>query len=267
MFTQHFGLKMNPFTKELSINDLFISKDLKELDARFKYIKSTRGIFLLTAEAGTGKTTAIRRFISSLNPGLYNPCYYALSTVTVMDFYRGIIMKFGEIPKHKKISMFEQFQRLILSSYHDQKITPVIIIDEAQSLNNNILDDLRILFNFKMDSENPYILILAGQPSLRNKLLLGINQPLRQRITTKYHMQGIDRNELDDYISSRLKFAGSLDTNIFTPASLDAIFTLTKGAPRVINKLVTSSLIAACSKKREVIDEEIVYQAHQESDI
>ena len=267
MFTQHFGLKMNPFTKELPTSDLFISEDTKELDARFKYIKSTRGIFLLTAEAGTGKTTALRRFVDGLNPGLYKPCYYALSTVTVMDFYRGIIMKLGEEPSHKKISMFEQLQRLIYTNYHDQRITPVIIIDEAQSLSNGVLDDLRILFNFKMDSENPYILILAGQPPLRNRLQLGVNQPLKQRIGTKYHMQGLSREELESYITSRLKLAGAIDTNIFTPGSLDAMYTLTKGVPRMVSKLTTASLIAACAKKTDTVDDEIIYQAHQESDI
>lgn len=267
MFTQHFGLKMNPFTKELPTSDLFLGQDARELEARFKYIKSTRGIFLLTAEAGTGKTTALRRFVDGLNPGLYKPCYYALSTVTVMDFYRGIIMKLGEEPSHKKITMFEQLQRLIHTSYHEQRITPVIIIDEAQSLSNSVLDDLRILFNFKMDSENPYILVLAGQPTLKNRLQLGINQPLKQRIGTKYHMQGLSRDELNDYVSSRLKLAGAMDTNIFTPGALDAVHTLTKGIPRMVNKLLTASLLAAYARKTDAIDDEIIYQAHQESDI
>jgi len=267
MFTQHFGLKFNPFTKEISTNDLFQSKDTKELESRFKYIKTSRGIFLLTAEAGTGKTTALRKFVDGLNPGLYRPCYYALSTVTVMDFYRGLIMKMGETPVYKKINMFEQLQRLIYQSYHDQRITPVIIIDEAQSLSNNVLDDLRILFNFKMDSENPYILILSGQSPLRNRLQLGINQPLKQRINVKYHMQGLCRDEINDYFESRLKMAGAAETRIFTDGALDSVFTITKGMPRIINKLATSCLMCACANKTDTIDDEIVYQAHQDIEI
>jgi type II secretory pathway predicted ATPase ExeA len=267
MFTQHFGLKMNPFTKEISSGDLFMGQDQKELEARFNYIKSARGMFLLTAEAGLGKTTALRRFCDNLNPGLYKPCYYALSTVTVMDFYRGIILRLGGEPFHKKIDMFEQLQQLILGSYHDKRITPVIIIDEAQSLSNGVLEDLRILFNFKMDSENPFILIIAGQPPLRHRLQLGVNQALKQRIASKYHMQGLNREELDDYVTSRLKFAGALNTNIFTPVSLDAIHTISKGTPRVINKLITDSLIAAYARKSDAVDDEIVYQAHQDGEI
>jgi len=267
MFTQHFGLKMNPFTKEISSSDIFMGQDQKELEARLNYIKSTRGIFLLTAEAGCGKTTALRRFCEGLNTGLYKPCYYALSTVTVMDFYRGIILRLGAEPLYKKIDMFGQLQQLISGSYHDKRITPVIIIDEAQSLSNGVLDDLRILFNFKMDSENPYILVIAGQPSLRHRLQLGVNQALKQRITSKFHMQGLGREELEGYITSRLKFAGALNTNIFTQVSLDAIHTISNGNPRLLNKLITDSLIAAYVRKSDTVDDEIVYQAHQDGEI
>lgn len=267
MFTQYFGLKYNPFTKEIPVSDLFRSKDSVELESRLKYIQSTRGIFLLTAEAGTGKTTALRRFCDGLNPGLYKPCYYSLTTVTVMDFYRGIIMKLGEEPVYKKATMFSQMQRLIYSTYHDQRITPVIIIDEAQCLSNKILDDLRIIFNFSMDSENPYILILAGQTPLRNRLQMGINTPLRQRITVKYHMQGLQKDELKEYIQSRLKIAGSMDADIFSDSALDSIYTITKGAPRVVNNLVTGCLMYACASQIRRIDEETVYQANRDIEL
>ncbi|MGI6711516.1 MAG: ExeA family protein [Bacillota bacterium] len=267
MFTQFFGLKCNPFTKEIPVSELFQGSDFLELDSRLKYIQDTRGIFLLTAEAGSGKTTALRRFSDGLNPGLFKPCYYSLTTVTVMDFYRGLILKLGEEPTHKKVTMFEQLQKLIYSSYHDQRITPVIIIDEAQSLSNKVLDDLRILFNFSMDSENPFILILAGQTSLRNRLQMGINTPLRQRINVKYHMQGLKKEELKEYIHSRLKYAGAMETNLFLDSALDSIFSLTKGAPRMVNSLVTSCLMYACANQMRLLDEEVVYEANRDIEL
>jgi general secretion pathway protein A len=92
-------------------------------------------------------------------------------------------------------------------------------------------DDLRILFNFSMDSENPFILFLAGQKSLRNRLQMGINTPLRQRINVKYHLQGLKKDELKDYIHTRLKYAGTMETNLFSDSALVSIFTITKGAP------------------------------------
>ena len=267
MFTQFFGFKYNPFTKEIPVQELFQGSDFLELESRLKYIQSTRGIFLLTAEAGTGKTTALRQFCNGLNPGLFKPCYYSLTTVTVMDFYRGLILRLGEEPTFRKVNMFEQLQRLIYSSYHDQRVTPFIIIDEAQCLSNKVLDDLRILFNFSMDSENPFVLVLAGQTSLRNRLQMGINTPLRQRINVKYHLQGLKKEELSDYICSRLKYAGFQEANLFSDSALDSIFTITKGVPRQVNNLVTGCLMYACANRLRLLNEEVVYQANQDIEL
>ncbi len=266
MFIQFFGLKYNPFGKEFDINETYESNDIKELNSRFKYIQSTRGIFLLIGEPGTGKSTALRSFTQKLNPGLYKPCYFTLSTVTVMDFYRGLLMALGEIPSHKKVSMFHQMQQAICSLYYDQKITPVIMLDEVQLVSNNILEDIRLLFSFKMDSQNPFILILSGQQQIRSKLSLAVNVPLKQRICAKYMMQGLKKEEMEDYITSRLKSAG-LEDNIFSQAALEAMHSLSKGIPRLINNLATSSLIYACSKKMDQVDEETVYQGQKDFEL
>ena len=266
MFTQFFGLKYNPFNKELDINDAYESSDILELNSRLKYIQSSRGIFLLIGEPGTGKSTALRRFTSSLNPGLYKPCYFTLSTVTVMDFYRGLLIALGETPSHKKVIMFHQIQEAICSYYYDQKITPVIMLDEVQLVSNSILEDLRLLFSFKMDSQNPFILILSGQPQIRNKLSLSVNAPLKQRITIKHIMQGLKKDELEQYLTSRIKIAG-LSENIFTSSALEAIYSISKGIPRLVNNLATASLMYACSKKMHQIDEETVYQGQKDFDM
>jgi type II secretory pathway predicted ATPase ExeA len=266
MFTQFFGLKYNPFAKEFDINDTYESTDIKEFKSRFKYIQSSRGIFLVIGEPGTGKSTALRNITAGLNPGLYKPSYFTLSTVTVMDFYRGLLMALGEIPTNRKVTMFQQIQQAITSLYYDQKITPVIMLDEIQLVSNSILEDIRLLFNFKMDSENPFILILAGQPQIRNKLSLSVNAPLKQRISIKHLMQGLKKEEIADYLATRLKAAGVLE-NIFTPSASEAIYSVSKGVPRLVNNLATASLMYACSKRQERIDEETVYQGQKDFDI
>ena len=153
-----------------------------------------------------------------------------------------------------------------MSLYYNQKITPVIILDEVQMLSNSILEELRLLFSFRMDSENPFILILSGQSQIRNKLQLAVNAPLKQRITVKYIMQGLKLEELPDYIDTRLKAAG-LYENIFTQTAIEAIYSASKGIPRLVNNLVTASLMYACSIKQKHIDEEIVYQGQKDFDI
>jgi type II secretory pathway predicted ATPase ExeA len=266
MFTQFFGLKFNPFSKEIGFDQLFTGQDLKELASRLKYLQQVRGIGLIAGEPGCGKTTALRKYVHELNPAHFKPCYFALSTVTVLEFYQGLAWELGEEPKHKKVAIFHQIQGAINSLYYERHVTPVIVLDEIHLATTKILEELRLLFNFKMDSQNPFILILAGQPLIRNKLALNVNNPLRQRITVKYFMYGLKRDEVGDYCSSRLKNAG-LYEDVLTPAALEVIYGITKGLPRLVNNLVTTCLIIASGKKQRLVDEDIVYQAQQELEI
>lgn len=263
MFTQFFGLKFNPFSKEIPVEDLFLGRDLVELDSRLKYLQNTRGIGLLVGEPGTGKSTALRRYVSGLNPALYKSCYFALSTVSVLEFYHGLALELGEEPKHKKLAVFHQIQQAICSMYYDRKVTPVIVLDEIHLASNKLLEDLRLIFNFKIDSQNPFILILAGQPLIRSKLMLNVNNPLRQRLTVRYVISGLDRDELKEYFEGRLRLAG-LHEEVFTAQALEAMYGVTNGFPRLVNNLATTCLICAFSKKQRFVDEEIVYQAQSE---
>jgi type II secretory pathway predicted ATPase ExeA len=266
MFRQYFGMKFNPFSKECELQYIFKSEDLTELSSRLDYVKKNRGIFLLIGEPGMGKTTALRRFSGELNPGMYKFLYSTLTTVTVMDFYRSILIELGEIPSYKKVTMFKQIQNAISSLYYDQKITPVLVLDEIQLVSSSILDEIRLVFSFKMDSQNPFVLILCGQPMIRNKLHLSMNLPLKQRIALKYVMKGLHKNEVSDYIVDRLKISG-VTSSIFNESSIEAIYSVSKGAPRVINNLCTASLMYACANNKNTIDEEIVYQGKKDFDI
>jgi type II secretory pathway predicted ATPase ExeA len=263
MFTQYFGMKFNPFSKEIPSDNLYESNDFKELESRLKYLQKTRGIGLVIGEPGTGKSTALRRYVSSLNRSLYKPCYMALSTLTVMDFYHSLAQMLGEVPAHRKIKMFNQIQDAINSLYYDQKITPILIMDEIHMATSGILEDLRLLLNFRMDSANPYILILCGQPPIRNRLAMNANLPLRQRISVRYMMKGLNKGEVPEYIKTRLKAAGTRE-DIFLPETMKLIHANTGGFTRPINNLATASLIYAASVKKDYVDEEVIFQAQKE---
>lgn len=261
MFRQHFGLKFNPFNKEISIDKLFSSRDTKELDSRLKYILENRGICLIVGEPSSGKSIGLRKLTDNMNRSLYKPCYLQLTTLTVKDFYQAIAMLLGEIPRYRKVQLFNQIQNSIQSLYYEQHITPVIIIDEIHMAPMSILDDLRLLFNFKMDSANPFVLILAGQPQIRNKLALNTCYPLRQRITMRYSMQGLSIEETADYCTGRMKIAGCT-SDIFTPSALEAIHTISGGIPRNINNIAITSLMYSTERKMLTVNEEAVYQAN-----
>ncbi|KMY56607.1 ATP-binding protein, partial [Geobacillus stearothermophilus] len=137
-----------------------------------EYVKRTRGIGLLIGEPGAGKTFALRALKESLNPSLYHVVYFPLSTGGVMDFYRGLALGLGEEPKYRKVDLFRQIQQAIERLYHERRITPVFILDEMHLAKDAFLQDIAILFNFEMDSTNPFVLILAGLPHLQGKLRL-----------------------------------------------------------------------------------------------
>jgi mRNA-degrading endonuclease HigB of HigAB toxin-antitoxin module len=177
---------------------------------------------------------------------------------------------FSRIEEIKRIIMMnnnylseeEQFKE-ILNNEEINRITPVIILDEIHMASNKLLEDLGLIFNFSMDSENPFILILAGQPLIRGKLALNVNNPLRQRIVVKHMMSNMQKDELGEYLKTRLAFGGTHE-ELFTAPSTEAIHGVTSGVPRLVNSLATNCLLYACEKKQRQVDEETVYQAQSE---
>jgi len=263
MYMTYFGLKREPFGKDVDVKELFLSGDLKEAESRLKYMTETRGVFLLIGEPGSGKTVVVRRFAQTLGATLYKTCYLPLTTLTVNDFFSALVFMLGERPRFRKIDMFRQIQDAIGDLYYNQKITPVIIVDEVHMASVAVLDDLRMLFNYKMDASDPYILVLAGQTTIRNKLVLNACLPLKQRIRLKYSMQGLSESETVRYINHRMHSAGA-DENVFAPEAISAIHAAANGFPRNINNLATHCLMYAAGKGVLSVTPDAVYQASQE---
>jgi len=123
-----------------------------------------------------------------------------------------------------------------------------------------------MLFNFKMDSQNPYVLILCGQPVIRNKLALNACYPLKQRIAVKYSMAGLDDEETKDYLKTRMEIAGAR-ADVFTTQAMEQIHKISGGCPRTINNLAIHGLMYAAAQNDDTVDEEAVYQANVELSI
>ena len=166
---------------------------------------------LLTGEPGTGKTTALRYFLSSLKNQSFYPIYIPLSTVGVTDFYRQINQKLNGEPFSVKSRLFKAIQERILDLATNQNRVPVIIIDECHYLKNENFFELQIISNFSMDSTDPALFILTGQPHLREKLLSQMHQAFNQRINLKFHLTPLSKEETRDYIQHHLKLAGRKD--------------------------------------------------------
>lgn len=264
-YTARFGLEFNPFLK--NSKEVFVeTEEQRETRCRLNYLASTKGFGLLTGAAGRGKTTAIRNWANTLNPSLYKVVYSSLSTLTVSDFYRNLTMNLGAQPAFRKPDNFRLIQEEIIRLSVEKRKTPVIIIDEANYINNAVLNDLKILFNFEMDSRDRAIILLAGLPTLNNTLRLSIHEPLRQRIIMNYNMEGMTKEEGRTYIHAKLKGAGCTQP-VFDDAAIEAILNAADGTPRVISKLCNSSLLISETKDLNIITPNVVMQAVNECEL
>ena len=254
-----YGLEFNPFVKN-SKEILVDPKESKEVSFRLDYLAKTKGFGLLTGAPGRGKTTAIRNWAASLNPSLYNVVYSSLSTLTVQDFYRNLAQELGAQPAFRKPDNFRLIQNEITRLALEKRKTPVIIIDEANYISNAVLNDLKMLFNFEMDSRDRAVVLLAGLPLLNATLRLTIHEPFRQRIVMNYNMEGISKEEGRTYISKKLAGAGCHHT-VFEDAAVEAILNAADGTPRIINKLCNACLLIGDSSNAATIHADIAMQA------
>ena len=263
MHLSYYNMEFNPFSKEIETKNKYETEDFKLMKNRLEYIKENPGIALFTGNAGLGKTFTIREFLNSLNPNLYKTIYVTMSSVTVLEFYKEIAYSLGIEPAFKKIDLFRQIQETIIDYVKNKKIKVIICIDEAQYLKTNIINDLKMLMNFDMDSKNYFTLILIGQPILNSILNRTLHEALRQRITVSYNMLGLTKEEVYNYINSRCKLAHS-NEGIFNEQSKEAIFNSCNGSIRIVNNIVEKALIIGYKKQTNTIDSETIMEAVNE---
>jgi len=266
MFKAFWGMEFNPFDKNISEKNCFKSKDFNQAMGRLEHLKNMKGLGVFTGLSGTGKTYTLRCFASSLNPNIYKVVYVPLSTVTVLEFYRSLAFGLGLEVLPKKVDLFNSIQERIISLAKDKKITPVIIIDEAQYLKTEVLNDIKILLNFEMDSKNHCIFILNGQPLLNNTLSKHIHEALSQRILVNYNFQGISKDEAYEYITSRLTLCGT-SKSCFNDNSIEAIHSCCGGSLRKLNSVIEKCLIIGYQQNNTVITTDTVMLAQNEIEL
>ncbi|ARK23667.1 AAA family ATPase (plasmid) [Sporosarcina sp. P37] len=257
MYKSFYSLARVPFSKDLTSTEAFPSSDYQGALGALQYLQKTKGMGLIIGEPGVGKTFTLRSFKESLNPSLYHVVYFPLSTGGVMDFYRGLVYGLGEEPKFRKVDLFRQIQQGIERMAHERKVTPVFILDEMHMAKDAFLQDIALLFNFQMDSQTPFILVLAGLPHLKTRLQLQHNRPLSQRLIMKYEIHSLPKEEVKQYIHHHLTAAGA-HLPIFNENALEAIALHSQGWPRAINTLTINSLLFGSRLQKEQITEEEV---------
>lgn len=258
VYNDFFGLKENPFNMTPDPRFIYFSKKHLEAYASLLYgIEQRKGFLEITGDIGAGKTTLCRRLLEELK-GRAKTSYIFNSDLTDTQLLQAIVEDFGVVPKREtKKGYFDAFNQFLLDELRNGG-NVVLIIDEAQNLKPRALEQIRLLSNLETEREKLLQIVLVGQPELRETLMADSLIQLRQRISIRYHLTALDREEIENYIRHRLTVAGFDRSFPFLPDAMDVINTFSHGVPRLINVLCDKALLAAYAQDRRQIGKEII---------
>lgn len=266
MFLSFYKLNEKPFQITSDSKFLWLGEKHQEALATLKYgVLDDKGFLLLTGEIGTGKTTLINALVNSLGSDVV----YAKipdPRLSELDFYKYITKAFqlDKTPKTKVEFLFE-LTRFLEKAYVDRKQV-LLIVDEAQRLQDDILEEIRLLSNIEREHVKLLNIFFVGQVEFNDILLKQGNKAIRQRITVNYTLERLTEDEVGKYIDYRLKIAGA-DRQIFTESAIHEIFLFSMGTPRLINIICDRALLTGFVEEKVEIDEEIIQECAGELEI
>lgn len=268
MYKQFFGLQANPFNVNPDPRFLYLNRNTEEALSCLTYgIESRKGFILLTGEVGTGKTTLLNKLLDWLHARQAATAFIFNSQVSVQQFFELMLADFGIACESKsRTQMLVTLNHWLLERYGAGQM-PVLIIDEAQNLSRELLEEIRLLTNLETPREKLLQIVLSGQIELMHKLRQPELRQLRQRIFLHCKTEKLTLPETYRYIALRLQVAGSDGRQIFTPQAVEAIHYYSRGVPRVINLLCEHALISAFVDQQPEIAEKIINDVAHEFEL
>jgi len=263
MYLDHYKLQLKPFQISTDPKFLYLGEKHQEALAVLKYgIQDNKGFLLLTGDVGTGKTTLINALVDSLAA---NVCVAMVPDpgLKELDFFNFVADSFGIDNRFDSKGDFLIFLRKFLLDLNRQGKQALLIIDECQHLDQNMLEEIRLLSNIEKAETKLINIFFVGQSEFNDIILRRQNRAMRQRVTINYNISPLSGKETDEYIRFRLDVAGAVDT-IFTPRAIEAVYNFSNGYPRLINIICDQSLLTGFVKERRHIDEQIVAECANE---
>lgn len=264
MYIEFYNLNEKPFSVTADPNFLYLSRKHQEAISHMQYgIEERMGFLEITGEIGTGKTTLCKALLNSLDEHT-KTAFILNSNLSAIQLLQAIVEDLGIKLKNKnKLTMLNELNRFLLEQLRQDNNT-VLIIDEAQNLKADLLEQIRLLSNLETEKEKLLQIILVGQPELREKLASKDLVQLRQRIAIRYHILPLDRDEVNGYITHRLKIAGSSGRIFFEDDAIDEVFRFSRGIPRLINLICDKALLAGYVMKTIKINSGIIERCARE---
>ena len=268
MYKEFYGLRANPFNVNPDPRYLFLTRHTEEALACLTYgIQSRKGFVLLTGEVGTGKTTLINKLLEWLRLQQVATAFVFNSRLNVPQFLDYMMADFG-IPgdSRAKSQVLLRLYNWLLDRYRAGE-TAVLIVDEAQNLTDEVLEEIRMLTNLETFTEKLLQIVLVGQPELEQKLKQPQLRQLRQRLTLRAKTHLLTLEETKAYIQQRLRIAGSDGQQIFDSQAMEAVHLYANGTPRVINLICEHCLVSAFVDQQKVIGPAIVEAVARDFDL
>jgi len=253
---KHYGLGSVPFGRSTPKGALFRHPGFEEAHRRLRYSAELDTIALLVAEPGCGKSLLLGEVADELRREGYSVHYFAHSTVGPFGLLNVLARKMGILPRRSRAETALAITEHLLGD----EAKHLLVIDEGHKLPDASLEDIRLLTISDFDRESPFVLLLAGQVLLDERLAEPLHLALDQRITTVARLLPLSADETRAYLRTRLKAAGA-DNPVFEDGAVDALYDAAGGVPRRINSLATASLIVAAARKRRIVNAQDVKDA------
>ncbi len=265
MYEEFFEMIHTPFSRDVPADRLYTSAATDDAIGRLTYVADRQLFAVVTADPGCGKSTLIRMFGSRLPKDKYMLLYLSDSKLTPRWLYAGLLDQMGLESHFYRGDSKRQLQKEIEDVRNVQKKRVVCVLDEAHLLGKETLEEFRFLLNYRFDSCSPMSLILVGQTELWDqKLRLQSYAAIRQRIDMNIVLSRLDRAETGKYIAAHMAYAG-VKQDLFTGGAEDAVFRVSAGIPRIINRICEKTLMYAYQQQKRLIDDYMVsYVAEHE---
>lgn len=258
-----FGLSKEAFPANVDIDEILVTPEVQGVKNRFDYALRLGCSAVITGDVGSGKSTALRYAASSLHSSEYKVFYVTASTGSIIELYRQIVEELGiERNSTSRAVMISIIKNEIREFVQGKKMKTILIIDEASLLRMEVFAELHTLVQFEKDSQTWLPVILAGQPTLVDKLQYRTSIPFASRIVAKSHLEGLGIDGMKSYLIHHLKLCGA--GNLFSDQAVTAIQQGSGGLLRKANNLARGSLIAAAAEKSMTISAEHVRIASSE---